>query len=150
VLAELTDPAFLRAWADGLGARVDQLEVTGTAADPERRTVLRLGVPTRGIPRVFTRFVGPEVTVADTRVWRTGTGDGTVADVDIRAEIFGRTAQVRGRRVLTAESGCTRVRTTAEVQVDAPLVGRRAEAAVAGLLRVVLRREDELLRRRLA
>jgi hypothetical protein len=35
------------------------------------------------------------------------------------------------------------------VTVDAPVVGRQAESAVAQLVAVVLRREAELLRRRL-
>lgn len=149
VLSELTDPDFVRAWADALGARVDALEITGTAAGRDRRTALRLGVPTRGIPPLFTRFVGREVAVTDTRVWRPGDGDGAVADVHIRAEIFGRTARIRGSRVLSPEAAGSRLRTTASVDVDAPFVGRQAEAAVAELLRVVLRREGELLRRRL-
>ena len=36
---------------------------------------------------------------------------------------------------------------TGEAEVDAPLVGRQAEAAVRELAMVVLRREDDVLRR---
>ena len=42
------------------------------------------------------------------------------------------------------------VSVTGDVRVDAPLVGRQAENAVRELMTVVLRKEDELLRTRLA
>jgi hypothetical protein len=147
VLDELTDPAFLRAWAAELGARVEALDVLG--ADGSRRTRLRLGVPTRGIPPAFARFVGAEVTVEDERSWQPDGDGGFAADVEVRARIFGRVALVRGRRTLTAEGGGTLSVTTAEVTVDAPVVGRQAEGAVGQLVGVVLRREAEVLRERL-
>jgi hypothetical protein len=147
VLDALTDPAFLQAWAAALGARVDDVAASG--ADGSRRTRLRLGVPTRGIPPAFARFVGTEVTVEDERTWRSDGDGGFAADVEVRARIFGRVALVRGRRTLTAEGGGTLSVTTAEVTVDAPVVGRQAEGAVGQLVGVVLRREAEVLRERL-
>jgi hypothetical protein len=99
---------------------------------------------------VFTRFVGAQVTVVDTRTWRRDGGPGAVGEVDVVARILGRSASVRGRRVLSADdAGGTRLTTTARVRVDAPVVGRQAEAAVAELVPVVLRRELALLTRRL-
>ena len=41
----------------------------------------------------------------------------------------------------------TRSTVTGEAEVDAPVVGRQAEAAVRELAMVVLRREDDVLRR---
>jgi hypothetical protein len=38
------------------------------------------------------------------------------------------------------------VTTTADVSVDAPVVGRQAEAAVRELVTIVLRREADLIR----
>jgi uncharacterized protein YndB with AHSA1/START domain len=148
VLAELTHPDFLRAYAAELGVRAEAVETS--AVNGTRRTTVRLGVPTLGILPVFTRFVGSRVTVVDTRTWRRDGGPGAVAEVDVEAEILGRAASVRGRRVLTPDDeGGTRLTTTARVRVEAPFVGRQAEAAVAELVPVVLRRELALLSRRL-
>jgi hypothetical protein len=67
----------------------------------------------------------------------------------VRAEVFGRTVQVTGERLLTPAADGTRSTVTGTAHVDAPLIGRQAEGAVSELVAVVLRREDELLRRRL-
>jgi hypothetical protein len=147
VLAVLTDPAFLTAWAAELGARVDGVAVSGP--DGVRRTELRLGVPTRGIPPVFARFVGAEVAVHDERTWRPDGRGGYTVDLAVRARIFGRDAVVRGTGTLVPDGGGTVATTTARATVDAPVVGRQAEAAVAALVAVVLRRQAGLLRRRL-
>ena len=146
VLAELTHPDFLHAYAADLGARLEGVETAGE--DGARRTALRLGVPTRGIPPAFSRFVGGAVTVVDTRTWRAD-GEGATADVEVRARIFGRAAVVRGRRALAPAGAGTCATATARVSVDAPVVGRQAEAAVSELVLVVLRREAALLHRRL-
>lgn len=148
VLAVLTDPDFLTGYAEELGARLDGVSSSG--ADGSRRTELRLGVPTRGIPPAFARFVGAEVAVRDVRSWRSDGDGGFTADTEVRARIFGRDATVLGTATLTPDADGTLATTTARVTVDAPLVGRQAESAVAQLVTVVLRREAELLRRRLA
>jgi uncharacterized protein DUF2505 len=148
VLAVLTDRDFLTAYAAELGARLDG----ATASGPEdaRRTELHLGVPTRGIPPAFARFVGAEVTVADVRTWRPDGDGGWAAGTEVRARIFGRDALVVGTSTLIPDADGTLATTAARVTVDAPIVGRQAESAVAQLVTVVLRREAELLRRRLA
>ena len=148
VLAELLDPEFLRAWAVELGARLEAVEVQpeGTGS----RTTVRLAVPTRGIPPVFARFVGGEVTVVDSTLWQDGGTAGATGALEVRARILGRTALVLGRRALEPDGEGTRSTTDAEVTVKAPLVGRQVEAAVAELVGVVLRQECELLTRRLS
>jgi hypothetical protein len=146
VLAVLTQEAFLREWADALGARVQDLEVT--SAGGGRQTSVRLLSPTAGIPPLFARFVGAEVSVLLRQTWTTENG-GHRADLDGHARIFGRSARVRGERRLTAVPGGTRSTVTGDAAVDAPLVGRQAEAAVRELVGVVLRREAEVLTRRL-
>jgi uncharacterized protein YndB with AHSA1/START domain len=148
VLALLTDPAFLRDWADELGARVEDVSASGP--DSGRRTEVRLRVPTRGIPPVFARFVGAEVTVRDVRTWRPDGDGGFTADTEVRATIFGRAAVVLGTSTLAADGSGTLATSAARVTVDAPVVGRQAENAVGELVAVVLRREAEVLRRRLA
>jgi hypothetical protein len=65
----------------------------------------------------------------------------------VSAEVFGRTAVIRAERRLSPVAGGTRSTVTGEAEVDAPLLGRQAEAAVRELALVVLRREDEVLRR---
>ncbi|TFV56254.1 DUF2505 domain-containing protein [Geodermatophilus sp. DF01-2] len=144
VLAVLTDEAFLRDYAQALGARLESVE-TG-AADDGPRTTLRLVVPTAGIPAVFTRFVGREVAVVDRRSW-TADGGGHRGVLQVEGRVLGRRAAVRGERRLRAAGGGTRSTVTAEAEVDAPMVGRQAEAAVRELAMVVLRREDDVLRR---
>ena len=63
---------------------------------------------------------------------------------------MGRTALVTGERRLLAVGGGTRATVTGDARVDAPLVGRQAEAAVRELVtQVVLRHEHEVLLRRL-
>jgi hypothetical protein len=147
VLAVLTDRDFLTAYAAELGARLDGVAVSGE--DGARRTELRLGVPTRGIPPAFARFVGAEVAVHDVRSWSSYGDGGFAADTEVRARIFGRDAVVVGTSTLTPDADGTLAASTARVTVDAPLVGRQAESAVGQLVTVVLRREAELLRRRL-
>jgi hypothetical protein len=147
VLAVLTDRDFLTAYAAELGARLD--EVAASGQDGTRHTELRLRVPTRGIPPAFARFVGAEVAVHDVRAWRPDGDSGFVADTEVRARIFGRDAVVLGTSTLTPDPAGTLATTVARVTVDAPLVGRQAESAVGQLVTVVLRREAELLRRRL-
>jgi hypothetical protein len=96
---------------------------------------------------VFTRFVGREVAVADRRSW-TADGDGGHRGVlQVETRILGRTAAVRGERRLRPTADGTRSTVTGEAEVDAPVVGRQAEAAVRELAMVVLRREDDVLRR---
>jgi hypothetical protein len=142
VLALLTDEQFLRDRAAALGAQVQELTVSGTT------TSTRLAAPTAGIPPVFARFVGSSVSVVERTTW-VPDGDGHRAGLDIRAEVFGRTVQVTGERRLTPADGGTRSSVTGDAKVDAPLIGRQAESAVRELVQVVLRREDEVLRRRL-
>jgi 3-hydroxyisobutyrate dehydrogenase-like beta-hydroxyacid dehydrogenase len=57
---------------------------------------------------------------------------------------------VTGTSTLRPDAGGTVASTAARVTVDAPVVGRQAESAVGQLVAVVLRREAELLRRRLS
>jgi hypothetical protein len=145
VLAVLTDEAFLRDWAAVLGARLQDVETE--TDDGHRRTTVRLLAPTLGVPAVFTRFVGGEVEVVDRRAWRSDGGSGHRGVVQVSAEVFGREAAVRGERRLTSVEAGTRSTVTGEAAVDAPVVRRQAEAAVRELALVVLRREDEVLRR---
>ncbi|MGY1636089.1 DUF2505 domain-containing protein [Geodermatophilus sp. SYSU D00742] len=145
VLAVLSDEAFLRDYVDALGARLDGLETAEAEGGP--CTTVRLLAPTAGIPPVFTRFVGREVAVVDRRTWDADGDTGHHGVVHVSAEVFGRTAVIRGERRLTAVDGGTRSTVTAEAEVDAPIVGRQVEAAVRSLALVVLRREDEVLRR---
>jgi hypothetical protein len=143
VLAVLTDEAFLRDYAQTLGARLEAVE---TGADDGPRTALRLLVPTAGIPTVFTRFVGPEVAVVDRRNWTADSDGGHRGVVHVEAQVLGRIAAVRGERRLAPMASGTRSTVTGEAEVDAPLIGRQAEGAVRELAMVVLRREDEVLR----
>jgi len=143
VRALLTDEQFLRDRAAALGAQVHEVTVDGGS------TMVRLAAPTAGIPPVFARFVGSSVSVVERTDWVEDGDGGHRADLDIRAEVFGRTVQVTGDRRLTQDAGGTRSSVTGDAKVDAPLIGRQAEGAVRELVQVVLRREDELLRRRL-
>ncbi len=145
VLAVLTDEAFLRDYAQALGARLESLESTPDSGSPS--TALQLVVPTLGVPAVFTRFVGREVAVADRRNWTTDGDGGHRAVLLVESRILGRTAAVRGERRLRPTADSTRSTVTGEAEVDAPVVGRQAEAAVRELAMVVLRREDDVLRR---
>ncbi|MGY1691885.1 DUF2505 domain-containing protein [Geodermatophilus sp. SYSU D01105] len=148
VLAVLTDESFLRDYARALGARLEDVDTATDDGGP--RTTVRLLAPTAGIPAVFTRFVGREVPVVDRRVWTTDGDSGHHGVLHVSAEVFGRTAVVRGERRLSPVAGGTRSTVTGEAEVDAPLIGRQVEAAVRELALVVLRREDEVLRRWLA
>ena len=145
VFAVLTDEAFLRDYAQALGARLESAESTPDGEGP--RTALRLVVPTLGVPGVFTRFVGREVAVADRRSWASDGDGGHRGVLQVESRILGRTAAVRGERRLRPTAGGTRSTVTGEAEVDAPVVGRQAEAAVRELAMVVLRREDDVLRR---
>jgi hypothetical protein len=145
VLAVLTDEAFLRDYADALGARLQGVETAEDEGGP--CTTVRLMAPTVGIPAVFTRFVGREVAVVDRRTWDTDGDAGYHGAVHVSAEVFGRSAVIRGERRLARVDGGTRSTVTGEAEVDAPIVGRQVEAAVRELALVVLRREDEVLRR---
>ena len=146
VLAVLLDEAFLRERADALGAHVQDVEVL--PLDGGHRTTVRLSTPTAGIPPVFARFVGAEVGIVDRSTWSPDGSGGHRAVVEVHARIFGRQAGVTGERRLLPVEGGTRSTVTGEATVDAPLVGRQAEAAVRELAMVVARREHELLRRR--
>jgi hypothetical protein len=148
VLAVLLDEAFLQERADALGARVLDVEVT--PVDGGHRTTVRLSSPTAGIPPVFARFMGAEVTVVDRSTWSSDGSAGHRAVVEVHAQVFGRRAGVTGERRLVPVEGGTRSTVTGEASVDAPLIGRQAEAAVRELAMVVARREHEVLRRRLA
>ncbi|MGK5113908.1 MULTISPECIES: DUF2505 domain-containing protein [unclassified Geodermatophilus] len=145
VLAVLTDEGFLHDYAAALQAELQSVETAEVDGGPQ--TTLRLLVPTTGIPAAFTRFVGRELAVVDRRSWTPDGDSGHHGVVHVGAEVFGRTAVVRGERRLTPVEGGTRSTVTGEAEVDAPLIGRHAEAAVRQLVLVVLRREDEVLRR---
>ena len=145
VLAVLTDEAFLRDYAQALGARLESVDSSPDGGSP--RTTLQLIVPTLGVPGVFSRFVGREVAVADRRSWTADDDGGHRGVLLVEARILGRTAAVRGERRLRPTPQGTRSTVTGEAEVDAPVVGRQAEAAVRELAMVVLRREDDVLRR---
>ncbi|RFU22096.1 DUF2505 domain-containing protein [Geodermatophilus marinus] len=148
VLAVLTDEVFLRDVARSLGAQLQG--VSAEESDDGPRTAVRLLVPTTGVPSVFARFVGREVAVVDRRSWTRSPDGAHRGLLDVQAEVFGRSVAVRGERRLAAVDDGTRSTVTGEAEVDAPFVGRQAEAAVRELALVVLRREDEVLRRWLA
>lgn len=143
VLALLTDEQFLRDRAAALGTEVQEVTVAGTS------TTARLAVPTAGIPPVFARFVGSSVSVLERSDWTPDGAGGHRTDLDLQAEVFGRTVRVTGERRLVPDAAGTRSTVTGDATVDAPLIGRQAEGAVRELVGVVLRREGELLRRRL-
>lgn len=143
VHAVLTDESFLRATTDALGARLQEASSDGTT------TRVRMLAPTAGLPAAYARFVAREVAVTDTRRW-SREGDGWRCEIDVRAEVFGRTVEIRGQRRLIPDGDGTRAAVTADARVDAPLVGRQAEGAVRQLVEVVLRREAKALDARLA
>ena len=146
VLAVLTDEGFLRDYAQALGAGLEGVETAMVDGGPQ--TTVRLLVPTTGVPAVFIRFVGPQVAVTDRRTWTAGDGDsGHRGVLQVTAQVFGRTAVIRGERRLAPTGNGTRSTVTGEAEVDAPLVGRQAEGAARELALVVLRREDDVLRR---
>lgn len=147
VLAVLLDETFLRERADALGARVTDVEIV--AVEGGHRTTVHLSSPTAGIPPVFARFFGAEVTIVDRSTWSRDGATGHRAVVEVHAQVFGRRAGVTADRRLVAVPDGTRSTLTGEASVDAPLIGRQAEAAVRELALVVARREDEVLRRRL-
>jgi Protein of unknown function (DUF2505) len=142
VLGLLTDEAFLRDRAAALGAQLEELTVTGTV------TTVRFAAPTAGIPPVFARFVGSSVSVVEHTAW-VPDGRGARAVLDVRAEVFGRTVRVDGDRRLEPAGEGTRSTVVGDATVKAPLIGRQAEGGVRELVGVMLRREDELIRRRL-
>ncbi|MCZ2828475.1 DUF2505 domain-containing protein [Modestobacter sp. VKM Ac-2986] len=144
VLAVLTDEQFLRDRAAALDAQVQEVTVSGSA------TTTRLSAPTAGIPPVFARFVGSSVAVVERSTWTPDGEGGHRSPLDVQSEVFGREVRVTGERRLRPEAGGTRATVTGDVRVDAPLVGRQAENAVRELMTVVLRKEDELIRARLA
>ena len=149
VLAALTDEAFLREVASALEAQVQ--EVSSRTEGPGTTTVMRLTAPTTGIPPVFARFVGNTVPVTERTTWTSDGDGGYRGALDLRAEIMGRQAVVACERRLTpASGGGTRATVTGDAKVDAPFIGRQAEGAVRDLVtQVVLRREHEVLQRRL-
>ena len=148
VLAVLTDEAFLREVAQELEAQVQ--EVSSLADGTDTRTTMRLSAPTTGIPPVFARFVGRTVPVSQVTTWTPDGDGGWRGALDLRAEIMGREARVTCDRRLVPASGGTRATVTGEARVDAPFIGRQAEGAVRDLVsQVVLRREHEVLERRL-
>ncbi|GAB3193744.1 hypothetical protein GCM10027261_10100 [Geodermatophilus arenarius] len=148
VFAELTDEVFLREVAQALDAEVR--EVSSEANGAGTTTRVRLSAPTTGIPPVFARFVGRTVPVTETTTWRPDGDGGYRGALDLRAEIMGREARVTCERRLTPAAGGTRATVTGDARVDAPLIGRQAEGAVRDLVtQVVLRREHEVLQRRL-
>ncbi|MGY1688191.1 DUF2505 domain-containing protein [Geodermatophilus sp. SYSU D00867] len=149
VFAELTDEVFLREVAQALDAEVH--EVSSEANGAGTTTRVRLAAPTTGIPPVFARFVGRTVPVTETTTWRPDGDGGYRGALDLRAEIMGREARVTCERRLTpAAGGGTRATVTGDARVDAPFIGRQAEGAVRDLVtQVVLRREHEVLQRRL-
>jgi hypothetical protein len=142
VLALLTDETFLRDRAVAIGGTAEEVTVTGSLS------TVRLAAPTAGIPPVFARFVGSSVSILERTTW-TPDGVGHRGALDVRAEVFGRTVRVTGERLLTPAGDGTRSTVTGRAKVNAPLIGRQAEGAVSELVAVVLRREDELLQRRL-
>jgi hypothetical protein len=148
VFAVLTDEGFLREAAEATGSQVQDVRVE--RSDGRVATTVRLTAPTGGIPSVFARFVGASVPVVDRRSWTLDGGSPLRCAMDVTAQIMGRTAALTGERRLTAVDGGTRSTVSAEASVDAPLVGRQAEAAVRELAGVVLRKETEVLLRRLS
>ena len=147
VVAFLTDESFLTDRAAALGGEPFGVSVSRDGDSTE--TTVRLSAPTAGIPTVFARFVGSAVTVAEHTTWVPADDGGHRAALDVRAEVFGRTVRVTGERRITPIAEGSRSTVTGNAEVDAPLIGRQAENAVRELVTVVLRRVEELLRRRL-
>ena len=149
MLAVLTDRGFLTAYADELGARLDGVATSGP--DDARRTELQLRVPTRGIPPAFARFVGAEVAVADVRTWRPDGDGGYAADTEVRARSSAGTPSCWAprRSPPTPERHARHQRRPGHRGRARSWAGRRSRRWPSWST-VVLRREAELLRRRLA
>ncbi len=148
VLAVLTDETFLREVAQALEATVQ--EAASRADGTDATTRMSLSAPTTGIPPVFARFVGSTVPVSQVTTWSPDGDGGFRGRLDLRAEIMGRQARVTCERRLVPAADGTRATVTGDARVDAPLIGRQAEGAVRDLVsQVVLRREHEVLQRRL-
>ena len=146
VLAVLSDEAFLRERAADLDTPVEFLQV-----GPGPSTELRLLASTAGIPPLFARFVGDSVSVLERQSWSADAAGGHRAVLDVRAQVFGRTVRLRGeRRLLPVDGGGTRSTVTGAAEVDAPFIKKQAQGAVEELVLTDLRREEALLRRRLA
>jgi len=142
--AMLADEPFVRWRAErsgGPGAQVEQVDVTGTAADGFTLAVRRT-LPTDQIPAQVRSFVGGRLEIRQAEAWepeRDGVRTGTVS-----LEITGAPVRLTGtvRLAPGADPGTTVQTYAGEIKASVPLFGGAIEAAAADAVRAALAAEE--------
>ncbi|MDP9408751.1 MAG: DUF2505 domain-containing protein [Actinomycetota bacterium] len=146
VHAVLTDPGFLREYADATHSR----DVEVDAAPDGSSTSVRRVMPTDAVPSFAKPFLGDEVPVEETVAWRPSDGDGSrYGDLAVDASAASRQARLRGTMRLLPEGPGCRLVAEGDVSVKVPLVGGKLAPLVEQLLQSAVRKQCELADRRL-
>lgn len=137
----LSDPAFLLAKYEAVGARDVKVTDCTVADDSVRIEVVR--VIESQVPAFASRFVSPTNTVRQSDEW---TFEGTRWSGRWRVDVMGVPIALEGTMDLRAESsGCVH-RIQGEARVSIPFVGARIAVFVADDARRALEREAEVNR----
>jgi hypothetical protein len=148
--ALLADEEFVRwraARSGGEGARVEQVDVTGSE-DDGFVVVVRRTLPTAQIPAHVRSFVGGELEIRQAEAWepeRDGERSGTVS-----LEITGAPVRLTGTVTLAPDGTGSAQTYTGEVKASVPLFGRAIEEAAVGAVRSALAAEQAATLERLA
>jgi len=148
--AMLADEEFVRwraARSGGAGARVEQVDVTGDAAEGFTVTVRRT-LPTDQIPAHVRGFVGGQLEIRQAEAWepeRDGARAGTVS-----LEITGAPVRLTGTVTLVPDGDATVERYAGDVKASVPLFGGAIEQAAAEAVRTALSAEQSAGREWLA
>lgn len=138
VVAMLADPEFAERRAKAAGAGDGEVWVDGSA-DSEFTISIRRVVPATSIPSEFRGFVGKDLHVRYTEVWRAPEGEDRVGTFAV--EIVGAPGHAAGAVGLTPRGEQTDFLATGEVKVSIPLFGGMVEKVVVDAVIKGLRQE---------
>ncbi|MDH2415028.1 DUF2505 domain-containing protein [Nocardioides sp. CER19] len=141
VAAMLADPAFREAVCDAQHALSRTVTITGTTESGS--VAVDYAQAANGVPSFAKKLVGERIEIAQREQW-----SGNHAALEIT--IPGKPGEMKGTITLTESGGTTVQRVAADIRVNMPLVGGKAERVIEEILLKALRKENQVGREWLA
>ncbi|MGQ0464828.1 MAG: DUF2505 domain-containing protein [Sporichthyaceae bacterium] len=93
---------------------------------------------------MLQKVIGDKIRIEETQTWLSAAEDATSREGQLKARIPGQPAGVDGRLVMTESGGGTTIRLDAEIKVNVPMIGGKAETMIADVLTKFLNYEEVL------
>jgi len=137
----ITDPSFREEDCAAQGSA--DYAVTVVPEGDGHAVTIRRTMPADDMPDLVRKLTGDTVKVEQTENWGPPGPDGA-RTADVKVEIIGQPAQMKGTATLTGSGDTAAFRVNAEVKVSIPLLGKKIEPIVANAIIKALDTDVEL------